>query len=191
MARNIVVMKGRITELKVDAIVAPATRMLENVKSPITKEIFAAAGPGLIDECRLCAPCARNTAMVTNSHNLDCKIIIHAVGTYLQAEYEKPLRDLVKHCLELAHQESCRSIAFPLLSVHLGIPLDGVIEESIKAVEESEHQIESIIFVVDTDHQLSQFQKFLKVEEPEKPILSGFESLCDTVKRRLSKPAKQ
>lgn len=190
MARNIVVMKGNITELRVDAIVAPATRFLENEGSPITKEIFAAAGEGLIKECHLSAPCARNTAIVTRSHNLDCKIIIHAVSTYLQSEFEEALRDLVMHCLELAYKEGCRSIALPFLSVHLGIPSKVVIAQSINAIEESEYQIERIIFVVDTNYQLNIFDKFLTEistdEEP--PKKSKLKRFSDNLRSRFRKP---
>lgn len=101
--------------------------------------IFRACGQGdkLADECRKIGGCLTGGAVMTDSYNLPCKKIIHAVGPVWQGgkNNEKALLySAYRESLGLLRDNGYKSIAFPLISAGIfGYPLKEAWEVALSA----------------------------------------------------------
>lgn len=83
--------------------------------------IHAAAGPGLLEECRAIGGCEVGDAKITRAHDLEVAYIVHAVGPDYRDETIRPIaHDLLssayRRSLEVASDHGATTIAFPAIS---------------------------------------------------------------------------
>lgn len=112
------VVRGDITELRVDAIVNAANSSLLG-GGGVDGAIHRAAGPGLLEECRRLGGCPTGEARITAGHNLRARFVIHAVGPVYRGGgmgEAALLRSAYEAALQSAADASVDSVAFPCIS---------------------------------------------------------------------------
>ena len=118
MNTNIIIIKGDITTLEVDAIVNAANPSLMG-GGGVDHAIHRAAGPELKEACRPLRGCHTGFAKITEGFNLKAKHVIHTVGPVwnngTNAE-EQLLASAYRTCMEIALKHNLTSIAFPSIS---------------------------------------------------------------------------
>ncbi len=134
---TIEIRKISITDVDTDAVVNAANDGLW-AGSGVCGAIFAAAGyKQLQDACNRIGHCDTGSAVITPGFNMKAKYIIHAVGPiWKDGKHNEPelLYNTYYHSLELALQNNCTSIGFPLLSAGIfGYPLQGAWRQAMRA----------------------------------------------------------
>jgi O-acetyl-ADP-ribose deacetylase (regulator of RNase III) len=134
---SIKIQKISITSLDTDAIVNAANEEL-CAGGGVCGAIFSAAGyEKLQDACDRIGHCDTGSAVITPGFDLKSKYVIHAVGPvwgggkYNEAQL---LYGAYYKSLELAAENECHSVGFPLISSGIfGYPVKKAWEEAIKA----------------------------------------------------------
>ncbi|XP_070551038.1 macro domain-containing protein TTE0995-like [Ptychodera flava] len=168
LGRKVVVVRGDITKMRVDAIVNPANSNLDH-GGGLAKAIVEAGGEVIQEDSdriiKKNGSLLDGQAVSTGPGHLQCKRIIHAVGPKWditnggdfsgQSEQKKLLlADAVLQSLQEAQKCNCTSVAIPAISSGIfGFPIDvctDVIVETVR-IYNSEHQDETLfdVFLVD------------------------------------------
>ena len=132
---NIKIQLGDIVKLDTDAVVNAANSHLAE-GSGVCGAIFRAAGSKKLTEaCDAIGGCETGSAVITPGFGLKAKYIIHAVGPVWRGGNEDEselLRGAYETALNLAMENNCHSIGFPLISAGIyGYPLEEAWEVAL------------------------------------------------------------
>ncbi len=162
---RLVLWRGDITTLKVDAIVnaansalrgcfVPCHSCVDNIIHSISGIQLRLACDEIMTEQGYDEPIG--TAKITPAFNLPCNYVLHTVGPIVSRRLAdthcKQLADCYKSCLELASEYGLRSIAFCCISTgEFHFPQDKAAEIAVQTVTEflrTDTQIEKVVFNV-------------------------------------------
>lgn len=162
---RLVLWRGDITTLKIDAIVNAANSALRGCFVPchscVDNIIHSVSGIQLRLECdRLMRKQGHDEpigkAKITPAYNLPCRYVLHTVGPVvgrmLTRGHCRKLADCYRSCLELAADNGLKSIAFCCISTgEFHFPQKKAAEIAVQTVQEfleSDERIEKVVFNV-------------------------------------------
>ncbi len=175
-----------ITKIKADAIVNAANTELA-AGGGVCGAIFSAAGKDKLETvCAKISPIQTGEAVITPGFALPAKYIIHAAGpVYSQqneAESELLLRAAYINSLQVACENHCESIAFPLISSGIyGYPKAKALRVAVSAIRDFLEYQELNVYLVIFDK--ASF-------EVEKELSDGVENYLSKNYNKIYKEAK-
>ena len=145
--------RNDITKMQVDAIVNAANTSLLG-GGGVDGAIHAAAGPGLLEECRELNGCPVGQAKITGGYDLPAPYVIHTVGPIWRGGDKGEARKLAccyYNSLKLASEYKLATVAFPAISTGVyGYPKDQAAAIAVKTVAaylEEDRVIHKVYFV--------------------------------------------
>ena len=103
--------------------------------------IHRAAGPELLQECRLLGGCKTGQAQVTKGYRLPARYVIHTVGpVWRGGGHGEPelLAGCYRKAMALAREHGLRSLAFPGISTGIyGYPIEPAARVAIATVSDA------------------------------------------------------
>lgn len=149
-----------ITKIKCDCIVNAANTSLA-AGGGVCGAIFREAGYQQLQQaCNQIGHCETGEAVITPGFMLPAKYIIHAVGPVWNggtSGEETTLRNCYQNALQLAIDNDCHSIAFPLISAGIfGYPKEQAWDVALSSIskfldDHSDYLLSVIIAVIDGD----------------------------------------
>jgi O-acetyl-ADP-ribose deacetylase (regulator of RNase III) len=151
--QRIEIIVADITTLNIDVIVNAANESLLG-GGGVDGAIHAAAGPGLLAECKtIPGGCSVGAARLTHGHDLSARYIIHTVGPIWQggkANEDGLLAQCYRRALGLMLGNNLKSIAFPAISTGVyRFPLEraaNIALSTTAAFLTGEDRIDKVIF---------------------------------------------
>jgi len=137
MQSRILIQQADITKLRCDVIVNAANSGLLG-GGGVDGAIHRAAGPELLEACRLLNGCETGMAKITPGFRLPASYVIHTVGpVWRNGRSGEP--ELLESCyiesLKLAASLNCKTIAFPNISTGIyGFPKKQAAAIALNAV---------------------------------------------------------
>ncbi len=148
--------EGDITQQEVDAMVNAANSRLAG-GGGVDGAIHRRGGPSIMQETDRLYPdgCPTGSAVITSAGDLPARHVIHAVGPrWHGGDRGEPdlLASAYRHCLQLAVERGCRSIAFPSLSTGAyGYPLSAAARVALETTMQflrGQDQLQLVRFVL-------------------------------------------
>jgi len=131
------IVRNDIVKMKVDAIVNTANPYPE-IGTGVDTAIHTAAGFRLLQARKKIGDIERGDAAITPGFDLIAKYVIHTVGPIWDGgEHGEAdcLRSCYQKSLELALENNCKSIAFPLLATgNYGFPKDQALQIAVSTI---------------------------------------------------------
>jgi O-acetyl-ADP-ribose deacetylase (regulator of RNase III) len=169
MTTHIELIQGDITKQQTDAIVNAANNSLLG-GGGVDGVIHSAAGPGLLEVCRLLGGCPTGEARITKGFKLPARFIIHTVGPVWHEgknNEESLLASCYMNSLSLATEHKCRSVAFPNISTGIyHFPKKLAAEIAIREVKsflEKNKVVEKVVFVCYDEENFDLYKDLLHV----------------------------
>ncbi|MBQ1998367.1 MAG: macro domain-containing protein [Spirochaetales bacterium] len=173
---KLVILKGDITKLQVDAIVNAANERLQG-GGGVDGAIGRVAGRKIYDECkaildeRKIAALPTGEAVITSAGEMkDVKRIIHTPGPRWYGG-DKGEAQLLKNSyvnsLNLAKENDCKTVAFPSISTGIfGYPLEQAaniaISETVDMIKSGEYSPDMVIFILFDEKDLPVYQSIFR-----------------------------
>lgn len=161
--------RADITTLTVDAIVNAAnTKLLGG--GGVDGAIHRAAGPELLQECRLLNGCQTGDAKITKGYRLPARYVIHTVGPIWQGG-TKGEQDLLASCyrrsIEVALTNQIVTLAFPSISTGIyGYPVELAAQVAVSTVSSTPADgIEEIVFCCFSESDLAIYRNLIEQQE--------------------------
>ncbi len=159
------VVKGDITQLKVDAIVNAANNELE-MGGGLAGAIRRKGGKAIEDEAVKRGPIAVGHAIETGAGTLPCRYVIHAATMAMDFKTdEHKIRSSCRSSLEVAERLKVSSIAFPALGCGVGgFPLPAAAKIMAQVIwrhlrEQPSSSLREIVFCLFDDEALAAFEQ--------------------------------
>ena len=160
-------LQANIATLSVDVIVNAANSSLLG-GGGVDGAIHRAAGPRLLQECRLLGGCETGDAKLTRGYQLPARFIIHAVGPIWRGgAHGEPelLASCYRRSLAIAAERGCRSIAFPSISTGVyGYPIERAAPVAVGTVRDAlsvSSKLEEVVFCCFSRRDLEVYESLL------------------------------